>query len=395
MKKKTKKLAKRALCIGLAAVCSALVMYSSPEVVTKVSASNASVQKYEDEIAALEQRQKDLQAQIDSIDSEAAATLQQKQYYDSMATTVQAKITATEALIEELNTEIKSTEDAIAELEKSIAKTTDKIKERMLINQQTGTAGYLELVLGAEDIGEFLSQFERVGMMIEYDNETLDKYKSQKDDLENAKKSLKSSIELQNDTIAQLEIDKQNSQYWSAQSEQYLQTLENDKASYQAEYEKAKAQEAALDNELSALLAQIQQQNSSQVIATDGDWCWPIQGGGYVSCYYGDSDPNGAPHYAVDTAIAAGTPIYAANDGYVLRAEWHYSYGNYIVLDHGNGLSTLYAHCSGLAVGAGQSVVKGQVIGYVGSSGFSTGNHLHFEFRVGGQKVNPMSYIPH
>ena len=85
--------------------------------------------------------------------------------------------------------------------------------------------------------------------------------------------------------------------------------------------------------------------------------------------------------------------ISAAESGKVITASYHWSYGNYIVIDHGNGLSTLYAHCSSLAVGAGQSVSKGQTIGYIGSTGNSTGPHLHFEVRVNGSRTNPLNYI--
>ena len=127
--------------------------------------------------------------------------------------------------------------------------------------------------------------------------------------------------------------------------------------------------------------------------AGSGDFIWPLPSGGYVSCNFGDSDPGGRPHYAMDCAIAYGTPIYACASGTVVTASSHSSYGNYVVIDHGGGIATLYAHCSGLAVSAGQSVQQGQVIGYVGSTGYSTGNHLHLEFRVNGQKVNPRNYI--
>lgn len=121
---------------------------------------------------------------------------------------------------------------------------------------------------------------------------------------------------------------------------------------------------------------------------------WPLPvGQGYISCYFGESDPAGSPHYAVDIAIAYGTPIYASNDGTVLKAESHSSYGYYVLIDHGEGRSTLYAHCSSLAAVAGQTVSKGQVIGYVGSTGFSTGNHLHFEFRINGNRTNPLNYV--
>jgi murein DD-endopeptidase MepM/ murein hydrolase activator NlpD len=99
-------------------------------------------------------------------------------------------------------------------------------------------------------------------------------------------------------------------------------------------------------------------------------------------------------HTGIDIAVGYGVPIHAADSGTVIYATWMGGYGNVIILDHGRGISTLYAHQSSLAVGAGAHVGRGQVIGYVGSTGFSTGPHLHFEVRLIGTTVDPMGYLP-
>ncbi len=98
-------------------------------------------------------------------------------------------------------------------------------------------------------------------------------------------------------------------------------------------------------------------------------------------------------HRGVDLRAPYGAPIYACDSGTVVEAGWHYSWGNYVKIDHGNGMATLYAHCSSLAVSAGQGVARGQVIGYVGSTGYSSGNHCHLELYIGGMLTDPMSYI--
>lgn len=359
---------------------------------TTIEAGNAATQKYEDQIKELEKTQKELLAKIKNIESEASETLENKQYLDSLITTVNSKIQAAEALCSELETQIADTEADIAEHEKLIEASTEKIKERMRANHEEGNASYLSVLLGAEGVDDFLSRLEKVNTILEYDKKTLAEYKTEKADLEAKKAELEDSKKLQEDTLATLKSDKAENERLASEAESYFSKLSNDKAAATAEYNKAKAAEEALDAQLQAMLAQIANQNSSQVTAA-GEYMWPLPSGGYISCYFGDTDPGGRPHYAMDIAISAGTPIYAANDGSVVTATWHSSYGNYIVLDHGNGKSTLYAHCSGLAVSSGQSVSKGQVIGYVGSTGYSTGNHLHFEFRVNGQKVNPANYV--
>ena len=376
---------------ALLALAACFTVYAfSPR--TTIEAGNAATQKYEDQIKELEKTQKELLAKIKNIESEASETFENKQYLDSLITTVNSKIQAAEALCSELETQISDTEADIAEHEKLIEASTEKIKERMRANHEEGNASYLSVLLGAEGVDDFLSRLEKVNTILEYDKKTLAEYKTEKADLEAKKAELEDSKKLQEDTLATLKSDKAENERLASEAESYFSKLSNDKAAATAEYNKAKAAEEALDAQLQAMLAQIANQNSSQVTAA-GEYMWPLPAGGYISCYFGDTDPGGRPHYAMDIAISAGTPIYASNDGSVVTATWHSSYGNYILLDHGNGKSTLYAHCSGLAVSSGQSVSKGQVIGYVGSTGYSTGNHLHFEFRVNGQKVNPANYV--
>ena len=392
MKKTNKPVIKRTVSALLAAALTTAMAFAT-STAGPVYAGNASVQKYEEQIAALEAEQAELEEKIAGIEGEQEAAASRKEYLDSLANTVGQKIQASETLVAELDSQIKASEEAIKDFEASIAETTERIKERMVLNQESGQGSLVEVLIGTGNIKEFLSNFERLSDMLEYDRENLEKYKEQKAAMEQQVKDLKASKELQEQTLKALENDRAESERLAEEAASYWNDLQSDKAEYQKQYAAAKAAEQALDNELSAMLREISQQNSSQVTA-NGEFMWPLPvGQGYISCYYGDSDPNGAPHYAVDCAIAGGTPIYASNDGYVVRAEGHWSYGNYIVLDHGNGKSTLYAHCSALAVSAGQSVAKGQVIGYVGTTGFSTGCHLHFEFRVNGTKVNPLGYM--
>ncbi len=370
-----------------------LLMLALPST-PRVNASNAAVQTYEDQIAALQAQQEELEAKISGSEKEQTDQLAYKQGLDYLVSTMSSKIAAQEALLEELDVSIKDTKKAIKEHESEIEDTTAKIRERMLTYQRTGSASYLDILLGASGIGDFLSRVETVNELLQYDKICLDNFKSEKEALENEKAELEASKELQSNTAASLEIDKQNAEYRSKQATAYIENLENDKELYEKQYKDAAAQEAALDKQLTAYLQSLSQQNSSQVVA-DGSYMWPLpQGQGMITCYYGETDPIGAPHYATDVYIPTGTPIYAANDGTVVKAEYHYSYGNYVIIDHGNGCATLYAHMSGLACGAGGAVSKGQVIGYVGCTGFSTANHLHFEFRVNGNKVDPLGSVP-
>ena len=130
------------------------------------------------------------------------------------------------------------------------------------------------------------------------------------------------------------------------------------------------------------------------IAVADGTLCWPLPGHTYISCHFGEVDAFGnAGHRGTDIPAPEGTPILAAHSGTVLVSGWNDSYGNQVLLDNGAGLSTRYAHMTQTAVTAGEAVTAGQVIGYVGSTGDSTGNHLHFEVMQGGIRVDPLSLV--
>lgn len=383
----------RALSVSLAALLTASLLVMAPAPGNFASAKNAQVQRYEDQISDLERTQKELQDKIARVKDEAAQTAEYKQNLDSLVYTLSQKISVSETLLGELETRIEETKTTIAEKETAIEGTFEKFQERMRMSYEEGSVSYLSVILGSDSVSDFLSRVDRINSMLEYDKTMLNQYKTEKEDLEKERANLEESIALQKTTLEALESDKTTNERLSAQAASYYDSLKEDQASYQSQYEAAKAAEDKLDKELAAYLKSLQAQNSSQVTAA-GEFMWPLPvNKGYISCYYGDTDPAGRPHYAVDIAISYGTPIYASNDGTVLKAESHSSYGYYVLIDHGNGRSTLYAHCSSLAAVAGQTVSKGQIIGYVGSTGFSTGNHLHFEFRVNGNRTNPLSYV--
>ena len=130
------------------------------------------------------------------------------------------------------------------------------------------------------------------------------------------------------------------------------------------------------------------------IAVADGELYWPLPGHTYISCHFGEADAFGnAGHRGTDIPAPEGTPILAAHSGTVLVSGWNDSYGNQVLLDNGAGLSTRYAHMTQTAVTAGEAVTAGQVIGYVGSTGDSTGNHLHFEVMQGGVRVDPLSFV--
>lgn len=369
-------------------------IFSAPYVgAAEVNDSN--VQSMEDEIKKLQKEQDSLMSKINSIKNKTSEASQYKQYMDSLVTATSQKMNLADALVAELDTKITDSEAKIAETEAAIVETEEKLVSRLRYAQDNGNVSELELILDAKGMSDFLSRLDKVNSMLEYDGKVMSEFKTQKESLEQYKNTLEASKQTQADTLKKLEADKASYEAISAENAAYMKSLENDKEAYEAEYNKAVAAENELNAELTEYIKKMQSQN--QVIPSGDGFMRPLpQGVGYISSHFGWRTLNGRrdQHLATDIACAQGTPIYAANSGKVLRAEWHYSYGNYVLIDHGGSLSTLYAHCTSLSVSAGQTVQKGQVIGTVGQTGYAFGYHLHLEVRVNGQRVDPEGYIP-
>ena len=174
---------------------------------------------------------------------------------------------------------------------------------------------------------------------------------------------------------------------------QVMRALEEAKSSKQAEFDKAADE---LDSYLKSLIAQTQKNYANAPISCSLNFICPLPSYKYISCQYGSGG-----HKGVDFAAPGGTNIRAVAGGVVTVSGWHYSYGNYVMIyhgtdDQGNTYATLYAHMNSTPpVSVGQSVSQGDVIGYVGTTGNSTGNHLHLELRVNGARTNPLNYVPH
>ena len=392
MKKAVSKIkTKTVLYVLCAILCAAPLMMCPPS----VEASNdATVKSYKDQLADLQAEQDRLMTEINSLRSQAAQSAEYKASLDQLASTTQYKIVLSNNLLTQLSNQISMAEDSIAELETQMTETMDKYLERVKETYEDGNASYLELILGSQNISDFLSRIDRINSILEYDRSLMDKYNEQKQSLEAQKQALEESKAAEEKTNAELEADEASYESLSAQQDAYISNLTQSANDKLEMYNKVTAAEKQLNAELESYIQQ--QQAQSQVIYSGEGFIRPIASGtGYISSGYGWRDLWGQPdnHEAVDVACPAGTPIMASSGGTVIRAEWHWSYGNYVIIDHGDGISTLYAHCSALLVSVGTQVSQGDTIALVGMTGSADGNHVHVEVRINGQRVDPNGYI--
>ncbi len=391
MKKKTRL---KALLLAFVTVVSCTCMlWSVPS--SAANSGDATVQAYEQQLADYEAKRAEAEQKAAATQNDINQVMVHKQALDqSISYTIQ-KMAVAESMIAELEAKIEANEELIEQTEQDMEDRREAFLGRVVALHEDGNASYLELILGAESIAMFLSRVDYVNSMMEYDHKVISELKEAKETIKKSQEEIEASIETTEATLAQLENDRAYYADAVLQSDSALNSLMNDKAAYDAESQKYAALEESLNGELSTYLAQRQEETNKTFVG--GEYMWPVPvNGTYISSHFGWRNLNGAQDYhaATDIPGATGTPIYASNGGEVVRSEWHDSYGNYVLIDHGGGYSTLYAHMSARYVSAGQTVSQGDNIGAVGNTGYSFGSHLHFEFRVNGERVNPLIHVP-
>lgn len=380
-----------------------MLVIAIPYASAAIDTSKEAEQALEDKISTLQNEQKDLKAKLEAAKNNEKEQERQKEYLDSLVLSTQSEIDATKKLIEEYSAKIEQKGKEIEELGQKIDEKYEIMLERLRFTYEEGNASYLEMIFEADSFAGFLMTVERVGSMLDFDrNLMLDLQESMKT-LEEEEYVLKETKKAQEETrqsLIQKEVDLKQQ---VKDTEAYIAELQADQEALEAEYEKAKAAEEEANASIAALLAQRakEQAAASKNNSTEyrpvfgGKFIWPVPGYSRISSPFGPRTLWGRYdyHLGIDIPAPSGTNIYASAAGEVLISTWHYSYGYYCLIDHGDGYATLYAHNSQLLVSAGQIVEQGQHIAEMGTTGSSSGNHLHFEIRVNGSVVNPSQYV--
>lgn len=327
-----------------------------------------------EEMQSIQARRQNAQAQKESLQ-------RQQQLLRQQIETLVASIDETQRLIDLKKLEIEAKQ---AEIDAR----WDEFKAQMEAMQMMHDTGAVAMLFNAQSLYELLTFSDVLQQMSEKQTDVLDFMKTQRAELDSQKAELDAQMEKLEADKAEMEakvaelagnIQAADSTISAAKAQEQAQQVEIDAT--QAAYEQAKKE---FDDYLRSITA-----SSFNPVFLSGTFIWPTNSN-RITQYYGNG------HGGVDVGAPAGTPIYAAAEGTVRISGWHdhpYSYGNYVVIDHGGGMSTIYAHMSSRACSAGDYVQQGDVIGYVGNTGYSKGNHLHFEVRVNGGRTNPMSYF--
>jgi murein DD-endopeptidase MepM/ murein hydrolase activator NlpD len=346
-------------------------------------------------IADLQKKQKNIQQQIKEIREKAEAlkgeqkSIQQEiDALDSELRALSLEIDSYELQKEEINMQIADSEQKIKNLSEEIDKNNEILEERLRVMYKNGTAGYMEVLLNAENLIDALTRMDMIQLIVQSDVELLKNINDQKLQVEDLKvqqeaKRMELTAVLNNLNAKQNEV-----MVASRSKERYMESLKTNLKEMQRQEAAMEAQSAQIEKDILAA------QRAVEYVG--GEMAWPVPGQYRITSNFGGrADPiTGVwtSHGGTDIAAPYGTPIVAANSGVVIFSGWHYSYGNYVIVDHGGGIATLYGHCSKLLVSKGQEVSRGEKIALVGSTGYSTGNHLHFEVRINGVRTDAMKY---
>lgn len=368
----------------------------------------------------------DLQNQLSDVQNRMAQESEKKAQAEAVIGSVNDRLYAIQQQLEAAQrdyqavaNELKATEEKIAATQAELEKTQARLKVREGVFTKRvrdiymhGQLSYLDVVLGAKDFSDFFNRLELLRRIIDADITLISDIRQERAAIETAKQELETQRARQAQLRDQAAAKRDEIESRRKEQQAILYQAQNDKAVAEQAYNEYQQSSQAIaemlrqraaDRAAQAAAAAAQassgggggSSDSYQPVSGSGAMIWPVNG--VVTSPYGyRTHPifgTTIYHSGMDIGVDYGTPLHAADGGVVVEAGWISGYGYAVIIDHGNGLSTLYGHNQELAVSEGQAVSQGQVIAYAGSTGNSTGPHVHFEVRANGDPVDPSAYL--
>lgn len=334
-----------------------------------------------------------------------------KQVEGKLSTEMQAiddlstQIVSVEQELIKLNGELSELEKSIAEKNKEIEKKQEDLEEqeallqeRLVVLYEAGDTSYLDVLL-AGNLVDFLSNYYMIAQIAEFDTNVINKIEKDKNEIEEIKNKLEEDKNKVETVKQERETKKANLNSKKAEKDKKVSALTSEQKELQSKLDAYNNEMARIKAAEKAALEKENSSSSGSGNYNGGQLAWPTPGYSTITSPYGyrihPIYGTRKFHSGIDIGAPRNANIVAAESGTVILASWGYNggYGNYIIISHGNGLTTRYAHCNSLLVSVGQKVSRGETIAKVGTTGDSTGNHLHFEVRINGETESPMNYL--
>lgn len=388
---------------ALAALCCLLLAF--PAMATKSGLEDAKKKK-----TALEEEKSRAEAalkELESLKGDAVAYVKQ---LDASLETLSDELSRLDSDIEAKEAEIEVTKSELAEAEQTEKEQYESMKLRIKYMYEKGESTYVDILMQSKSLSELLNRAEYIGKITEYDREKMDEYIEAKEMVALQEQTLEAEhqelvsmqerTEAKHASVEELLAAKQKE---LKNVESQIQNQENLLSEYENDLKKQedsiKAIEAELKRQEEEAKKKAEAAGKSYSTASIGNikFSWPCPSSSRITSNFGSrtSPTEGASsnHQGIDIGASTGSNIVAAAAGKVVISTYSYSAGNYVMINHGGGVYTVYMHASKLLVSVGQTVKQGEVIAKVGSTGYSTGSHLHFGIRVNGTYVNPRKYV--
>ena len=393
--KKTRKL--RIVCAALAVFVTVAALLPGISGTDALAVSQSQIDALEEQRDALRAEREEMQAGIDELESQQADVLQQKAALDAQNEVYRQEI---ELIEEQVSLYTQLVEQKRQEVELATQAESEQLatyRRHVRAMEENGRYTYLSILFGSRSLGELMSNLDMIGEIMEADQRSYEQYTAAREQSEQIQAEYETMLTELDSRQSELETEKAALEVQIDEATQMIVDLEAQLETDRAAYEEQLAKEAALEADIQEMIAELERQEAANSIVSTGTYIWPLPGYSPGSAYGWRIHPIWGDrrfHAGEDIGAPMGTSILAADSGLVtVIPDNGNGYGNYIMINHGGGRVTLYAHMSGFAVSNGATVTQGQTIGYVGSTGNSTGPHLHFEVRVNGATTDPKGYF--
>ena len=393
--KKTRKL--RIVCAALAVFVTVAALLPGISGTDALAVSQSQIDALEEQRDALRAEREEMQAGIDELESQQADVLQQKAALDAQNEVYRQEI---ELIEEQVSLYTQLVEQKRQEVELATQAESEQLatyRRHVRAMEENGRYTYLSILFGSRSLGELMSNLDMIGEIMEADQRSYEQYTAAREQSEQIQAEYETMLTELDSRQSELETEKAALEVQIDEATQMIVDLEAQLETDRAAYEEQLAKEAALEADIQEMIAELERQEAANSIVSTGTYIWPLPGYRPGSAYGWRIHPIWGDrrfHAGEDIGAPMGTPILAADSGIAtVIPDNGNGYGNYIIINHGGGRTTLYAHMSGFAVSNGATVTQGQTIGYVGSTGNSTGPHLHFEVRVNGATTDPKGYF--
>lgn len=362
-----------------------------------LAVSQAEIDALEEQRDTLKAERESMQADIDALKNEQAGILEQKRALDEQNEVYRQEL---ELIEEQVSLYTRLVDEKAAELEEATAAEEEQLatyKQHVRAMEENGKYTYLSIIFGSRSLSELMSNLDMIGEIMEADKRIYDQYTAAREKAEEIKAEYEVTLEQLSEKQDEYEAEKVELEAKIAEASAMIEQLEAEISTNYDLYLEVLAQEEALESDIQNKIAELERQEAASSITSTGSYIWPLPGYSPGSAYGWRMHPifnEMRFHAGEDIGAPSGTPILAADSGVAsVYPDNGNGYGNYIMINHGGGRVTLYAHMSAFAISGGATVTQGQVIGYVGSTGNSTGPHLHFEVRVNGATTDPKQYF--